>query len=216
MKVLNAILDLIFPPKCISCGKSNTDFCLKCFSKCPQAERESAEWIFPLYDYRYPPIKKAMWLLKYKGKRRIADLFAEIMYERIIEELSDLKLMENFCKPILIPIPLAPRRMRERGFNQAELICQKLIKLDNKKNFEFKNNVLLKPKDTEHQALIKDRQKRLKNLVGSFVIKNAQFIKNRNIILIDDISTTGATFSEARKTLKEAGTKKIIAFAIAH
>ena len=77
-------------------------------------------------------------------------------------------------------------------------------------------NILIKIKETEHQANIKERKDRLKNLSGSFSVKNAEMIKSRNIILIDDVITTGATLSEARKTLKQFGAKKIIAFTVAH
>jgi len=68
----------------------------------------------------------------------------------------------------------------------------------------------------EHQAQIENRQKRIKNIIGSFAVKNKDIIKNRNIILIDDVTTTGATLNEAKKVLREAGAKKIIAFTIAH
>lgn len=213
---LNTVLDIIFPVNCISCKEKGVDLCIKCLLSFPEAERESADWIFPLFDYRHPPIKKAVWFLKYKGKRRLAKVFAEAMYARILEELSDLATMENFHDAILIPIPLAPKRERERGFNQATLICKALVKLDKDINFKLEKNILIKPKDTEHQARIKDRSKRLKNIVGSFVVKNPEKIKNKNIILIDDVTTTGATLREAKKILKQAGAKKIIAFAIAH
>lgn len=154
--------------------------------------------------------------MKYKGKKKIAGVLAEVLYGKIIEELSEFSVMENFREPILIPIPLSKKRYRERGYNQAELICRKLAKLDNNANFELKNNILIKPKDTEHQARIEDRGKRLKNIVGSFAVENPEPIKNRNIILIDDVTTTGATLNEARKILKQNGAKKIIAFAVAH
>jgi len=199
--------------------------CLGCLKDAPEAERESAKWIFPLYDYRYPAIKKSLWLLKYKGKKRLANIFAEIIYEKILEELSELSILENFTKPILIPIPLSPKRHRERGFNQAELICREIIKINNLRHglsaqagvdIKLEKNILIKPKETEHQALIKDRNARLKNIVGSFLVKNEEKIKNRNIILLDDITTTGATLSEAKKVLKQAGAKKIIAFTAAH
>jgi ComF family protein len=148
------------------------------------------------------------------------------MHGRIMEELSDLSIMENFSHAILIPIPLAPRRQRERGFNQAELICRKLINLDKPARNEFRSggekklklekDVLIKPKDTEHQARIENRSARLKNIVGSFSVKNPEKIKNRNIIIIDDVTTTGATLNEARRVLKQAGARKIIAFTVAH
>ena len=163
-----------------------------------------------------PPIKKAVWFLKYKGKKLLASVFAEVVYGRILEELSDLSIMENFTDIILIPIPLSSDRYRERGFNQAELICKELTKLDNNVNFKLENNILIKIKDTKHQARIENRSERLKNIIDSFVVKNTEKIKNKNIILIDDVTTTGATLSEARKILKRAGARKIIAFTVAH
>ena len=202
------------------CSKTGVDLCLDCLKEAPGAERESAKWIFPLYDYRHPTIKKSLWLLKYKGKKRLANIFAEIIYDKILEELSELSILENFVKPILIPIPLSPKRYRERGYNQAELICKELIKIDNARNkeinFSLENNILIKIKETEHQARIKNRNVRLKNLIGSFAVKNSELIKKRNIILIDDITTTGATLNEARKILKQAGARKVIAFTVAH
>ncbi len=228
MNFLDTILDVIFPVNCVSCGKRGSDLCLKCLSDSPPALRESANWIFPLFDYRHPPIKKSVWLLKYSGKRRLAGVFAEIMYGRIMEELSDLSVMRNFNNAILVPVPLSQKRYRERGYNQAELICRKLIELDSKtnlrhgvdmkveRNFILEKNVLIKIKETEHQVNVKDRRERLKNLSGSFSVKNPDAIKGKNIILIDDVLTTGATLNEARKTLKQSGARKVIAFTVAH
>ncbi|MFA5840687.1 MAG: phosphoribosyltransferase family protein [Candidatus Paceibacterota bacterium] len=203
------------------------DLCLECLKDARAAERESAKWIFPLYDYRHPLIKKSLWLLKYKGKKRLANVYAEIIYEKILEELSELSIMENFTSPILVPIPLSPKRYRERGYNQAQLLCEELVKINNLRlpahaghglDLKIEKNILIKPKETEHQARIKNRNTRLKNLSGSFVIKNqnTNLIKGKNIILIDDITTTGATLSEARKVLKQNGARKVIAFTIAH
>jgi ComF family protein len=231
MHFLDTILEIVFPSKCIVCGKGGINLCLACISSSPPAERESAKWIFPLYDYRDPNIKKSLWFLKYKGKKRLAGIFAEVIYEKIMEELSELRLLQNFIEPILIPIPLSGKRYRERGFNQAELICQELIKIDairhqsdnissnnlnREKSFYFKNGILIKPEETKHQAQIKDRALRLKNISGSFSVKNKKEVEGKNIILVDDILTTGATLSEARKVLKQAGARKIIAFTVAH
>lgn len=223
MGFLNTILDTIFPVNCLSCGKNGQNFCRGCLSYSPPAERESAKWIFPLFDYRHPPIKKAIWLLKYKGKKSVADVFAEVMYGHILEELADLKVMENFKEAILIPIPIERNRKKERGFNQAELICEKLAKLDlpaqadGNRNFELRNDILIKIKDTGHQARIENRSVRLKNIVDSFALKDEKInLKGQNIILVDDVTTTGATLSEAKKVLKTAGARKVIAFTIAH
>lgn len=216
MTILNTILDLIFPVNCVSCGKKGVDFCLGCISKSPIAERETVSWIYPVFDYRHPPIKKAIWLLKYKGKRRLAEIFAEVLHGKIMEELSELSVFENFREPILIPIPLSKKRLRERGFNQAEIICEKIMKLDTEKLFTLETKILVKQKETKHQAVIHNRNERLKNLIDSFAVHNPEIIKGGNIILIDDVTTTGATFNEAKKILKEHGAKKVIAFAVAH
>ena len=235
MGLFHTILDIIFPTKCIVCSRTGTDLCIKCLSDFPVAERETAKWIFSLYDYRHPPVKNTLWLLKYNGKKNFAKIFAEALYEKIAEELSELSIMENFREPTLIPIPLSAKRHRERGYNQAELICRELVRLSKTNNltppsaplsllrrgaggevFSFLNNVLIKPQETEHQARIHNRSARLKNIVGSFSVKNEELIKNKNIILIDDITTTGATLTEAKKVLKHAGARKIIAFTVAH
>ena len=85
---------------------------------------------------------------------------------------------------------------------------------------KLEKDFLIKPKETEHQARIENRKERLKNIQGSFAVKNTanniNSIKNKNIILIDDITTTGATLAEARKVLKQAGARKVIAFTVAH
>jgi len=236
MVFLNTILEILFPSKCILCGKRGSNLCLVCLSTSPLAERETVNWIFPLYDYRHPIIKKSLWLFKYSGKKGLAFVFAEVIYEKIMEELSELIMLENFTEPILIPIPLSPERYKERGFNQAELICKELVRLSKARNltpdpspwqgegqsevFSLASNILIKPRETEHQARLRDRKIRLKNLAGSFTlnkdVEKIKLIKNRNIILIDDITTTGATLNEARKILRGAGARKIIAFTVAH
>jgi len=216
MGILNAILNILFPIYCISCKAPGALLCTECVANFRMAERECAEWIFPLFDYRHPPIKKALQLFKYKGKKVVAVIFSEMLYGKIIEELSDLQVMENFREPLLIPIPLSPKRYRERGYNQAELLCKELTKIDQDHIFILKTDILIKSKETEHQARIKDRALRLKNLKDSYAVKNIELIKNKNIILIDDITTTGATLNEAKKILKKAGARKVIAFTVAH
>ena len=216
MRFFNAILDLIFPTRCLSCKRLGSEFCTDCLSVAPNAERESAQWIFPAYDYRHDPIQQAVWLLKYKGKKNLARIFAEAIYGQILEELAGLIQMEDFRNPILIPIPLSRSRHKERGFNQAELICRSLLEIDEGHNFSLKTDVLIKTKETEHQARIENRKERLKNIVGSFRLKNSELIGGKNIILVDDVTTTGATLSEAKKVLEQAGARKVIAFTFAH
>ncbi len=138
------------------------------------------------------------------------------MYGRILEELSELSIMDNFRDAILVPVPLSQRRKRKRGFNQAELLTKELALTDGGVSFKLENNVLMKSRETVHQAHAENRTERLKNIIGSFSVVNPEKIKGQNIILVDDVITTGATLSEAKKVLNEAGAKKVIAFTIAH
>lgn len=214
MGIFYTILETIFPVYCIACHKEGSNLCLKCLAECGPAERESAEWIYPIYDYRHPIIKKSIWLLKYKNKKRIAKVFAMSLNEKITETLGELILLENFKDPFLIPIPLSKSRIKERGYNQSQLICQYINKLN--KELKPIYNVLVKTKDVEHQARLHDKRERIKNIANSFGTQKEFLIKGKNIILIDDVTTTGATLTEAKKVLKQAGAKKVIAFTLAH
>lgn len=219
MLILDTIFSVVFPAKCAVCGKRGSELCFDCLVSFPAAERPSAKWIFPMYDYRDQSVKKSLWLFKYKGKKRLASVFAEILYEKILEEFSEFLVLQNFRDPLLMPIPLSRKRLRERGYNQAELLCRELIKINGLRSgvdIKLASNILIKPKDTEHQARIKDRRARLQNMRGTFTVKDAGAVRGKNIILIDDILTTGATLSEARRVLKEAGARKVIAFTVAH
>lgn len=216
--ISDGIFDIFFPRHCAGCQKSGPYLCPDCLSAAPEAERESEEWIFPVFDYRYPPVRSALWLFKYKGKKKLAGIFAGVLYGKMIEALSELSLMENFNDAVMIPIPLSRKRRRERGYNQAELIGEALVKIDKNINFKLEKNILIKPGETGHQARTRSRTERLKNIAGSFAVpdKKKVLVKNKNVILIDDILTTGATLNEARKTLVRAGARKIIAFTVAH
>lgn len=216
MKILKTILDIVFPLYCINCNTKGKSLCDKCLRQANLNEKEVAPFIYPLYDFRDPVIRKAIWSLKYKNKKDVANIFAENLYDLIIEELSELETLENFHNAILIPIPLSKTREKERGYNQTLLLAQALVNLDKNQNFILNSNILIKSKETLHQARLKNKKERLENLVGTFKVINPENIKGRNIILIDDVVTTGATLAEAKKELRKNGAKKIVAFSIAH
>lgn len=169
-----------------------------------------------IVNYKNKLVKQAIWLLKFKNNQNIAKLFAEIIYDALTEELADLKLTVNFDSPLLIPIPLARARFKKRGYNQTELIATEMAKIDKSNFFEYKKDILKKIKDTPSQSRTRGKKKRLENLKGCFEIKNSADIKQRNIIILDDITTTGATLSEAAQTLRGAGANQIICVTFAH
>jgi ComF family protein len=180
-----------------------------------KAERPTEEWVFSLFDYRDKRVKEAIWHLKYKNRKKMAKTLARALYEHIVEELLELKTFGNFRDPLVIPIPLSRKRYFERGYNQAKLIAKEVCKLS-AGELKLAHRALIKHKETEHQAHIKEREKRLLNLRDSFSVPKKERVSDRNIILIDDVTTTGATLEEAKRILKESGAKKVIAFTVAH
>lgn len=118
---------------------------------------------------------------------------------------------ENLSAWLVAPIPLHPKKERQRGFNQSKLIAEFLT---DKLNLEF-CDALKRIKNTEPQAKIKDPEKRMKNINGCFEIKNPEKIQGKNILLVDDVFTSGSTISEAVKILKINGASKIIAVVLA-
>ena len=168
-----------------------------------------------LFDYGNPLIRQAIWELKYRGNKKIAGLLAQCLYDELAEELAERKSLGGFERQILIPIPLSKHRERERGWNQSELLAAALLKCGGGDFFEVRTDILTKIKNTESQTK-KNRAARLENLRDCFEIAHPEKISGRNIILLDDVTTTGATFEEAKKTLKKAGARKILAVAVAH
>ena len=182
----------------------------------PRSKNNLPENILALFDYKNPIIRQAIWELKYRGNKKVVALLAECLYEELAEEIAERKVFDSFELPILIPIPLSKKRKLERGFNQTELLSDGLLKHASTSTFfEVNNHILLKIKDTESQTK-KNRTERLKNLRDCFSVQDPAKIAGRNIILLDDVITTGATFEEARKTLETAGARKVVAIAVAH
>ena len=181
----------------------------------PHAHDVEEHGFFALFQYKNAIIRTAIWEIKYKDNRKIAEKLSQLLYEFMIETISDETLFSNFTHPLLVPIPASKTALRERGFNQCERVVKEIKKIDGEKNFEVCLSALSKIKETPHQSKLKNRKERLKNLHDCFKADNKK-VNGRNIILIDDVITTGTTMKEASKTLRKAGAKKIICFGIAH
>lgn len=210
------LLNILFPISCAGCGMDKNPLCIACRAKIPESDMSLDPYIYAALAYRNSVLRTVLWQLKYHGNTILARACAEILYDRILEELAELSELAYFTDPLIIPIPLSKKRLRKRGFNQTEIIVRALSVIDTKTSFTPAYNVLYKITDTKSQMSIKDKRERRKNIVGCFAVKNREQIRNKNIILIDDITTTGATFHEARKTLLNAGAKQVVCFAVAH
>ena len=170
--------------------------------------------IFPLYDYKHPIVRDIIWSLKYTGSMEAARLCATLLYDLIIDEIAERHMFRTIGKPLLIPVPLSRVRTRERGFNQCLRIAQEIERLDHETSFLLRDNILVKTRDTQSQAKSESRTERMQNLKGCFdIVAN---INGQDIIVIDDVLTTGSTLIEIRNTLKNAGARNVLCFTFAH
>lgn len=199
--MLKAILNFLFPQKCLGCRKENEVLCDECVEKIDRADWPKKDGVLAASNYSDPVLRKTIWLLKYKKARGAAAPLARLLRRRVWDKIKKEGAL-------IIPIPLSKKRLRQRGFNQAELIARHLSE-------NVRTDILCKKVHTDSQVSIKDRKDRLTNLAGSFAVKNLEAVNGKNIILIDDVCTTGATIKEAKKVLKEAGAKKVMAVVVA-
>lgn len=213
-QIKNFILDILFPRSKMD-KKIDLITAKDLFDRCLKTTHEKKN-VVTIFSYDNNLIRQTIWSLKFRRNKKLAKVFAQILYDEILEKLSEEMLFFNFKKPILVPIPISKKRLRERGFNQVELIAKEMSLLDMNNSFIFKKDILLKHQDTPHQSRAKNKKERLENIKNSFSIKNKKEIKDKNIILLDDITTTGATLNEAKKILRRNGAKKIICLTIAH
>lgn len=208
------LLDLLLPQKARAyelLGMTGEEFA----ERARKSEGRVGKALITLFSYHDPLVKEAVWMLKYRGNRRIAALLAMPLYDEILAFLEEYAPLTNFTAPLLIPLPLSDARRRERGFNQCELLTDELARLDGGRNFSVSKTALMKIKDTPSQTKTDSRAERLKNLHGCFAA-DEKAVQGRNIIVIDDVATTGATVEEARRTLRRAGARRVIAFTAAH
>ncbi len=207
---------MIFPTNCVGCHEKDEILCDDCIKKLQLTNRETSKNIVAVFDYRDDVIRKAIWELKYHNKRYLGEKLGQLLYEFLIEEVSDLKTAVAGKPIIVIPTPISNKKTKVRGYNQALAIAKGFCRFANAETFELKSNLVFKNKDTAPQAKITNRKRRLENVRDVFDIKNSEIVKGRTIIIIDDVTTTGGTISEIMKVLKKAGAKKVVGFAVAH
>jgi len=165
-----------------------------------------------LFSYRDPLIRHMVWMLKYKGDRRVAELFASVLRDVLLEDLAEYALFSP-KEVLIIPIPLSKKRQRERGFNQMELVASQLS--SHIPSLFYEPGVLRKIRNTRPQTELPKRD-RLLNVRGAFSVARQESIRERAVLALDDVITTGATLREAERVLREAGVKSIHCIALTH
>ena len=207
-KIIGHIENFFFPQRCLICKKENELLCRPCLKKIDFPDIPQEKNIFAATNYQDHAIKRAIWLLKYRGVKQMAEPLAELVKQRVSGKI-------RLKDPLIIPVPVSRRRLRQRGYNQAEIIAKHFQSSRGCLDGVVAANILYKKIHTESQVSARDREKRLGNVIGSFEVKNAERIKGRNVILLDDVYTTGATMREAMRALRQAGAKKIIGIVVA-
>src|SRR3989338_11582759 len=127
--MLQFLLDLLFPPPPLVRELLRMDTA-EFVERAPRAVARAGDGIISLFEYADPLVRQAVWELKYRGNKKIARLLAAVLYDELLAFLGEYAPLTNFTEPLLIPIPLSPKRERERGFNQCELLCEALMRLD--------------------------------------------------------------------------------------
>ncbi len=192
-----SFLDLIFPKKCLECGRSGNYICGVCLGKVRVLNRlDRYNESYSVFVYE-GVIRKAIIALKYKFAYGLAEELATAMVP-ILKKKGYLK------RVVLVPIPLHPKRQNWRGFNQTIEVGKFLA---TKMGWKFMPDLLIRSLDSPAQVGLQGAARRL-NIKGVFGLNSKQRISKKNqYVVFDDVSTTGSTLKEAAEILRVRGAK---------
>lgn len=212
-------LDLLFPRQCVGCGKQGDFICDYCrrslprilYPVCPKCGRpqpsgilcpDCVSWQADIDGIRSPfrfdgVIRQAILQLKYKSVRALAAPLAEL--------LNDYLVTYPLPGEILVPVPLHPKRLRERGYNQSFLLAKELSKLA---EIPVVEDCLTRERYTSPQVRTSTVTERQSNMSGAFACSD-QRVQGKQVLLIDDVSTSGATLDACAGALKTTEAKSV-------
>ncbi len=210
---LKKIIAIILPNRCLSCNKFIAESEFFCeihknqleFTNNSQDKNIYFDSLEAIFFYN-KLISEIIFNLKYYDQSHLKRKIGELMAKNLEGKIADFDL--------IIPVPLHKKRLKERKFNQSALLCKEIIKFH--KNLKFYPNLLLRTKYNKPQARLSQKE-RQQNLTNSFIVnkKYENFIKDKKILIIDDVFTTGTTLQNCCEALKNAGCKEIKAAVIA-
>ena len=175
-------------------------------------------------------VRSLVWEVKYYADGHAAKLAGEYLAQLLLAEASDV-----VGTPLLIPMPMHPTRRKERGHNQTELLCESaltslgvgkswgkngLVEAPSRPedlfaaSFSYAQHVLVRTRHTKPQQGL-ERHDRLKNVKDAMSVSDSAKVKGRVCIVVDDVSTTGASFAEAKRALRDAGAAEVRCIALA-
>lgn len=216
--MIKDLLSIMFPSNCVGCNNTlvkGEDFlCINCHIKTPFCD----DFLLPSSNWLSGGANNLGALLFYDKKGVTQNILHEIKYKdnkklaRYFGELIGLKLLEhNIDFDVLIPVPLHKKKQKIRGYNQAEEIAKGIASKTNKM---IVNNVLVRVKNTNTQTK-KDKNLREENVKSAFEINNELPVKNKKVVLIDDVITTGATINECLKTINKVDNVNVFVVSLA-
>ncbi|MCR4672188.1 MAG: ComF family protein [Lachnospiraceae bacterium] len=188
---------LIEEPYCLKCGKpvqaEGDEYCYDCLHTDHQFERGRSLWIYS------DAAAASIFAYKYGGRQEYAKFYAEEVWRNLKDYIKDAD------PDILVPVPISPAKLAERGFNQAELIAGNIGDLAGIKTY---GDLLFRVRKTTPQKEL-GRNARLANLRKAFRVREDADIQGLRIMLVDDVYTTGATADACSRALKEAGAEQV-------
>lgn len=214
MQTLDFIIDVFFPKHCLGCHKDGAYLCQDCFELIPinnnlifeHQQYSNLNGLWVASDSDNPLLHQMIYKFKYNFVFELSAALGKILIKFLENYSPMLQLPKQNL--VIIPVPLSKRRMRWRGFNQAEILAKEL-----EKHFHIPVNsdILKRPHHGRPQMEIKNALTRRQSIKGAFKLSPLWKgnLKNNIIILIDDIATTTATLQECAKILKPLKPKNI-------
>ena len=209
MSALDAILSLLFPPRCAFCGKSGVrgvcPACEKSLPYCKTPLHERSEIGACLAPLRYEgAVREALLRYKFHGGQSCCTGFGDLLAQAAAEHFGGQFDLVTY-------VPVSKKRKQERGYDQSYLLAREMCR-----HWGVAPETLLqKTKDNAAQSSLSSRAERQKNVAGAYAAVHAEKIRGARILLIDDILTTGATLREAARVLREAGAETVICATLA-
>ncbi|MEX1026812.1 MAG: hypothetical protein WD049_02220 [Candidatus Paceibacterota bacterium] len=214
-RITRRCIDLVFPqPRRVAALENATAHEIN--ERAAPAPATQHPTLSACFSYKDPLIQQAIWEIKYRGNRRIIALFAEILADHIQAEFTERTPVESFSSPVVISsVPMPRKRLKERGWNQSDLLARATTDALNAPWATYEPHILKRTRASRPQTEL-SRAERLENMRGAFEVREPTKLVNRIVILIDDVTTTGATYTAARAALINAGAREVMGFAVAH